>query len=258
MAGCCSTSSPAATRSSRRRFGDHLDHDERYDRTDEFLARAARRRQRRAGARSTSTASYYQIDGARIDYGDWDPPQLFFGGASPAAESVAAQYVDTYLAWGETPAQIAERLDRLRAAGRRDGRTLQFGIRLHVDQPGHVGRGLGTTPNGCCRAISDERIAAAQQVLARSRSVGQQRMLPCTTAVRRISRSRRTCGPATGWSAAARARRWSAATPRSPTASRSTTTLGIDHFILSGQPHVEEAYWFAEGAGAVLRSRGLV
>ena len=23
--------------------------------------------------------------------------------------------------------------------------------------------------------------------------------------------------------------------------------LGIDHFIMSGQPHLEEAYWFAEG-----------
>jgi alkanesulfonate monooxygenase len=34
--------------------------------------------------------------------------------------------------------------------------------------------------------------------------------------------------------------------------------LGLDHFILSGQPHLEEAYWFAEGAGAALRSRGLL
>ena len=30
--------------------------------------------------------------------------------------------------------------------------------------------------------------------------------------------------------------------------------LGFDHFILSGQPHVEEAYHFAEGAAAVLQS----
>ncbi|OZI43665.1 hypothetical protein CEK29_11020 [Bordetella genomosp. 5] len=33
--------------------------------------------------------------------------------------------------------------------------------------------------------------------------------------------------------------------------------LGLTHFILSGQPHVEEAYWFAEGAGAELQRRGL-
>ena len=34
--------------------------------------------------------------------------------------------------------------------------------------------------------------------------------------------------------------------------------VGIDHAILSGQPHLEEAYWFGEGAGALLRQRGLV
>ena len=34
--------------------------------------------------------------------------------------------------------------------------------------------------------------------------------------------------------------------------------LGIDHAILSGQPHLEEAYWFAEGSGRLLRRRGIV
>lgn len=34
--------------------------------------------------------------------------------------------------------------------------------------------------------------------------------------------------------------------------------MGIAHFILSGQPHLEEAYWFAEGAGALLRRSGLL
>jgi alkanesulfonate monooxygenase len=34
--------------------------------------------------------------------------------------------------------------------------------------------------------------------------------------------------------------------------------LGIDEFILSGYPHVEEAYWFGEGVMPVLRRRGLL
>ena len=33
--------------------------------------------------------------------------------------------------------------------------------------------------------------------------------------------------------------------------------LGIDHAILSGQPHLEEAYWFVEGAGSLLRHRSV-
>ena len=32
--------------------------------------------------------------------------------------------------------------------------------------------------------------------------------------------------------------------------------LGFDEFILSGYPHLEEAYWFGEGVMPVLRSRG--
>ena len=34
--------------------------------------------------------------------------------------------------------------------------------------------------------------------------------------------------------------------------------LGIDEFILSGYPHVEEAWWFGEGVMPRLRERGLV
>ena len=34
--------------------------------------------------------------------------------------------------------------------------------------------------------------------------------------------------------------------------------LGFDEFILSGYPHLEEAYWFGEGVMPVLRDRGLL
>ena len=33
--------------------------------------------------------------------------------------------------------------------------------------------------------------------------------------------------------------------------------LGIDEFILSGYPHLEEAYWFGEGVLPELARRGL-
>ena len=95
------------------RFGDHLGHDERYRRTGEFLQVLRGVGSLPEGSVFDLDGEYYRIVGARIDFGDWDPPQIFFGGASAAAEEVAAQHVDTYLAWGETPAQIAERLERI-------------------------------------------------------------------------------------------------------------------------------------------------
>jgi alkanesulfonate monooxygenase len=33
--------------------------------------------------------------------------------------------------------------------------------------------------------------------------------------------------------------------------------LGINHFILSGYPHLEEAYWFGEGVLPLLERKGL-
>jgi alkanesulfonate monooxygenase len=239
------------------RFGDHLTHDQRYHRTGEFLE----------VLRGVSTASrddtfdftgdHYQISGARIDFGDWDPPQVFFGGASPAAEEVAARHVDTYLAWGETPAQIAERLQRLRSRAQSHGRTLRFGIRLHVisrdtsaEAWAHAERLLS--------AISDERIASAQQVLARTESVGQQRM----TALHDGRTSDLAISPNlwAGYGLVRGGAGTALVGSHTEVADRIAEyhALGIDHFILSGQPHIEEAYWFAEGAGAILRERGLV
>jgi alkanesulfonate monooxygenase len=239
------------------RFGDHLSHDERYRRTGEFLDALRGVSNAAQGTTYDLDGQYYQISGARIDYGDWDPPLIFFGGASAAAEEVAAQYVDTYLAWGETPTQIAERLTRLRARATERGRTLQFGIRLHVisrdtsaEAWAHAERLLS--------AISEERIASAQQVLARTESVGQQRM----TALHEGRTANLEISPNlwAGYGLVRGGAGTALVGSHTEVADRIAEyhDLGIDHFILSGQPHVEEAYWFAEGAGAVLRSRGLV
>jgi alkanesulfonate monooxygenase len=35
-------------------------------------------------------------------------------------------------------------------------------------------------------------------------------------------------------------------------------SLGFDEFILSGYPHLEEAYWFAEGVLPILRRKGVL
>ena len=239
------------------RFGDHLSHDERYRRTSEFLQVLRGVGSVPEGSSFDLDGDYYRIAGARIDYGDWDPPKIFFGGASTAAEEVAAQHVDTYLAWGETPAQIAERFDRLRARALSHGRTLQFGIRLHVisrdtsaEAWAHADRLLA--------ALSDERIRSAQAVLAQTESVGQQRM----TALHNGRTSDLEISPNlwAGYGLVRGGAGTALVGSHTEVADRISEyhDLGVDHFILSGQPHIEEAYWFAEGAGAILRERGLV
>ena len=51
---------------------------------------------------------------------------------------------------------------------------------------------------------------------------------------------------------------WSVPIRRSPTGSPSITRSGIDEFILSGYPHLEEAYQVGEGVLPILRRRGLL
>lgn len=239
----------------QRRFGDHLDHDERYDRTEEFLT--VLRGVSGAAGPFDFEGRYYDVEQAAIRFAPHAPPPIFFGGASTAAERVAARTVDTYLAWGETPPQIAERLTRMRALAEEAGRSLSFGIRFHV-------LGRDTAAQAWAEAdrlldrIDDGRIRETQRTLAASESVGQQRMLALHGGRRRdlevypniwagYGLVRGGAGTAIVGSHADVADRI-----------EEYHALGIDHFILSGQPHLEEAYHFAEGAGAELRSRGLV
>ncbi|MFB9313920.1 LLM class flavin-dependent oxidoreductase [Nocardioides plantarum] len=60
-------------------------------------------------------------------------PRLYFGGASEAAERVAAAEADVQLFWGETRDGVAERIDRLRTLSADLGREhppLEFGLRI--------------------------------------------------------------------------------------------------------------------------------
>jgi alkanesulfonate monooxygenase len=160
----------------QRRFGDHLGHDQRYERTEEFLA----------ALRGVSAASpedpfsfsgkHYEIEAASIGFAPYALPRIFFGGASPAAERTAARQADVYLAWGETPAQISERLTRMRELAAEAGRTLAFGIRLHVLSR-DTGAAAWAEANRLLDRVSPERVRQAQQVFAGTESVGQQRMV---------------------------------------------------------------------------------
>ena len=84
----------------QHRFGDWLDHDQRYERTAEFLTVLR-------GAWGAEPFDFHgehiQVSGATTSRAPDPIPEVFFGGASPAAERVAADHADVYLAWGETP-----------------------------------------------------------------------------------------------------------------------------------------------------------
>ena len=72
---------------------------------------------------STDPARPYQQNGG---------PLMYFGGYSPAALELCGQHCDVYLMWPEPKEQIAERMKAVNAVAERYGRTLNYGLRVHM------------------------------------------------------------------------------------------------------------------------------
>src|SRR6201996_5940969 len=112
----------------QQRDGDFTGHDRRYARTAEFMGLL--RRELTATEPFDHDGEFYRVRGA---FSDVRPVTaagipLYFGGASAAAVEVGAEHADVYMLWGEPVAQIAERIDRIRAAAAGYGRTVRFSL----------------------------------------------------------------------------------------------------------------------------------
>lgn len=104
----------------------------RYGRTAEFL-RIVRRLWTEEGV--TYRGEHFSVTDATLAPrpGAHPPPRLYFGGASPPAERVAAAEADVQLFWGEPLADIAERIARLTRLAAELGRAhppLEYGLRV--------------------------------------------------------------------------------------------------------------------------------
>ncbi len=59
-------------------------------------------------------------------------PLLYFGGYSPAAIDLCAEFCDVYLMWPEPKDMIAERMRAVHARAEVYGRVIDYGLRVHV------------------------------------------------------------------------------------------------------------------------------
>lgn len=237
-----------------RRFGNWLEHDDRYEQTDEFLAIL---RGAITGVPFDFTGKHYRVRGAVVQQAPNPIPPLYFGGASEAAERVAARHVDVYLAWGEPPAMIAPRLERMRELVAAQGRTLRFGIRLHTISRDRAEDAWAETDR-FMEALDPRAIENAQRAFSKTASVGQQRMV----ALHGGSTDSLVVAPNL-WAGIGLVRGGAGTAlvgSHEEVADRiqEYAELGFEEFIFSGHPHVEEAYWFGEGVMPILRRRGLL
>jgi alkanesulfonate monooxygenase len=233
----------------QRQYGDFLDKDARYARADEFLGiiRALWR-----GETVDHHGEHLRVEGAELARLPDPVPEIYFGGSSKAAGPVAAEHCQVYLTWGEPPAQVAGKLAWIRGLKP----DMRFGIRLHVIAR-DTAEAAWAEADRLLAHVSPADIATVQAGLRTSESEGQRRMLELNGGTRDglvvspnlwagVGLVRGGAGTALVGSHTEIADRI-----------EEYAALGISEFILSGYPHLEEAYWFGEGVLPELRRRGV-
>jgi alkanesulfonate monooxygenase len=224
--------------------GIFLSHDERYAVTREFLAVY---RDLLAGRTVNFRGQHITIEDGRLLFPpvQAEGPALYFGGSSEAAVDVAADTIDKYLTWGEPPAQVAEKLEVVASRAEQRGRRVSYGIRLHVIVR-ETNAEAWKAADDLIRHLNDDTIAKAQSIFARMDSEGQRRMV----ALHGGRRDKLEVSPNL-WAGVGLVRGGVGTAlvgdPETVAARmKEYMALGIDTFILSGYPHLEEAYRFAE------------
>jgi alkanesulfonate monooxygenase len=221
-----------------------LDHAARYAVTDEFLRVW---RGLMAGASVDHHGQHLRVEGGQLFFPPVQQPYppLYFGGSSDAGIEIAAEQVDMYLTWGEPPGDVAHKIEKARAAAAARGRRLRFGIRLHVIVR-ETAAAAWTEAERLIEHVDAESIAKAQAVFARMDSVGQQRM----SRLHGGRRDQLEISPNL-WAGVGLIRGGAGTAlvgdPETVAARmKEYMALGIDAFILSGYPHLEECCRFAE------------
>jgi alkanesulfonate monooxygenase len=140
---------------------------------------------------------------------------------------------------------VAEKLKGVAELAKQNGRTVSFGIRLHVIVR-ETNAEAWAAADDLIKYVSDDTIAKAQATFARMDSVGQRRMAELHGG----RRDQLEVSPNL-WAGVGLVRGGAGTAlvgdPDTVAARiKEYMAVGVDTFILSGYPHLEEAYRFAE------------
>lgn len=189
-------------------------------------------------------------------------PPLYFGGSSEAAHELAAEQLDVYLTWGEPPDAVARKIADVRERAARHGRSVRFGIRLHVIVR-ETTEAAWAAADELISHLSDDAVQAAQAAFAKMDSEGQRRMAALHGGKLTDGKGGRAhleispnlwagVGLVRGGAGTALVGDPQTVAERI----QEYADLGIDTFIFSGYPHLEESYRFAELVFPLLPGKG--
>ena len=223
------------------------DQEQRYARTREFMQVVRRLWTQEDVAYA---GEHFRVSGSTVvpriePRGERLHPTLYFGGASAAAERVAATEADVQLFWGEPLADVRERIERLRALGDELGREhapLQFGLRVTTLVRDTTDEAWADAEEKVAR-MAAARTGPSPDLLApnphRRAAVGQQRLLDLAARGDVLDSNLYTAPGRFGGGGAGTT--WLVGSAQDVAASlRRYADLGVSHFILSDTPYLTE------------------
>jgi alkanesulfonate monooxygenase len=157
----------------QRAYGDFLSHDERYERTDEFLSVC--RSLWRGDGPTTFAGKYYTIENARLNTpfvsSDRSSPEIFLGGNSVAAERLAAKHADCLWRLPDTPEKLRPRVAPLVESGTEVGLLVSMIARPTREETVRAAYGmveaLGGTPKRTHSEFSNRSDSVAFKAMYR-------------------------------------------------------------------------------------------
>lgn len=223
-----------------------LNHDERYEQAFEFVEIWDKLLR---GEEVSFEGKYYKLKDAKLLHEALQIPRppLFFGGSSDIAHRLAGQYVDKYLSWGEPPFMLKEKIERVRAEAKKHNREVSFGVRLHIIVRESEDEAWEEA-NKLISKLDKSVIEQAQRDLATYDSVGQSRMLS-------LQKDAKDSGKLeiypNLWAGVGLVRGGAGTALVGNVENvlrlmQEYIDIGVDTFVLSGYPHLEEAYYVGE------------
>ncbi len=185
---------------------------------------------------STEPARPYQQNGG---------PLLYFGGYSPDALELCGAQCDVYLMWPEVKEQLAERMRAVHARAEAHGRTLDYGLRVHMivrdteaeahEYAEHLVSKLDDEYGRQIRARAHDSISLGVAHQAKAREQADQFGYTEPHLWTGVGRARSGCGAALVGS-----------TDQVLSKLEDYQKMGIRAFIFSGYPHLDEAEHFGK------------
>jgi alkanesulfonate monooxygenase len=221
-----------------------LSHEERYELTREWLAAF---RGAFGGDAVNFEGKHVRVENGKalLPSVQRPYPPIYFGGSSEEARAVAAEHVDVYLSWGERPDDVAEKFADVRKQADARGRQVRFGLRAHIIVR-ETEEEAWQEADRLIEHLTDEQIAKAQHGFAASESVGQQRMACLHRGSRDSLRIGKNLWAGIGLVRGGAGTAFVGSPGNIARALEEYRNVGVETFILSGYPHLEEAYRTAE------------